>query len=198
MIIVKGMARPKEFENEAALDKAIKVFSSHGFEGTSTVELLKVMGISRQSMYNTFGDKKRLYLEALQRYTAGSVSEQIRALSTPSSPMKGIESLMDFAVSRAVDDPEPKCLGISAICEFGRSDSEVTIITEMASKTFMSALERRIAEAKAEGEMSKAISPQTAAQFLMATVAGIKIAARAGATKETLRGIARIALRGLM
>jgi AcrR family transcriptional regulator len=191
------MARPKEFEDEAALEQAIEVFSAHGYEGTSTDELLLVMGISRQSMYNTFGDKKRLYLEALRRYIASSVSEQIRALRAHASPLKGIEALVDFAVSRAVADPDPKCLGISAICEFGRSDSEVTIITEVASKTLLSALERRIAEAKAEGEIGKGVSPQTAAQFLSAMLAGIKIAARAGAIEGNLRGIARIALRGI-
>jgi AcrR family transcriptional regulator len=191
------MARPKEFEDEAALEQAIEVFSAHGYEGTSTDELLRVMGISRQSMYNTFGDKKRLYLEALRRYIASSVSEQIRALRAHASPLKGIEALVDLAVSRAVADPDPKCLGISAICEFGRSDSEVTIITEVASKTLLSALERRIAEAKAEGEIGKGVSPQTAAQFLSAMLAGIKIAARAGATEGNLHGIARTALRGI-
>lgn len=191
------MARPKEFENEAALEQAIEIFSTQGYEGTSTDELLRVMGISRQSMYNTFGDKKRLYLESLRRYTSRSVSEQISALRAPASPMKGIEALLDFAVSRAVADPDPKCLGISAICEFGRSDSEVAVITEIASKSLMSALERRVAEAKADDDIGKGVSPQTAAEFLKATLAGIKIAARAGATKESLRGIARIALRGI-
>jgi TetR/AcrR family transcriptional repressor of nem operon len=191
------MARPKEFENETALDKAIEVFSAHGYEGTSTDELLQVMGISRQSMYNTFGDKRRLYLEALQRYTAGSISDQIRALRSPASAIKGIEALMDFAVSRAVADPDPKCMGISAICEFGRSDAEVTTISEMAGKTLRSALERRIAEAKAAGDIGKGVTPQIAAQFFMATLVGIKVAARAGAAEKDLRGIARIALRGI-
>ena len=191
------MARPKEFENEAALEQAIELFSAHGYEGTSTDELLRVMGISRQSMYNTFGDKRRLYLEALRRYTASSVSEQIRALRAHASAIKGIEALMDFVVSRAVADPDPKCLGISAICEFGRSDAEIATITDVASMTFISALECRIAEAKAEGEIGKGIGPQTATQFLMAALSGIKIAARAGATRETLRGMARLALRGI-
>jgi TetR/AcrR family transcriptional repressor of nem operon len=191
------MARPKEFENETALEKAIEVFSSKGYEGTSTDELLQVMGISRQSMYNTFGDKRRLYLEALQRYTARSVSDQIRVLSSPVSAIKGVEALMDYAVSQSAADPEPKCMGISAICEFGRSDPDVTMITEMAGKTLMSAFERRIAEAKAAGNVGKGVTPQIAAQFLNATLAGLKIAARAGAPEETLRGIARMALRGL-
>ena len=191
------MARPKEFESETALKKAIGAFSEHGYEGTSTDALLLAMGISRQSMYGAFGDKKRLYLEALQRYTADSISNQLRALSSVSSPVKGLEEMLDLAVSLAIADPQPKCLGISAICEFGRSNPEVTMITEMASRTMLSGLERRISEAKASGEISKSVDAQIAAQFIMATLAGIKIAARAGATAESLRGIARMAIRGL-
>jgi len=191
------MARPREFESETALNKAIEAFSKHGYEGTSTDALLLAMGISRQSMYGAFGDKWRLYLEALQHYTADSISNQLRALSSVSSPVKGLEAMLGFAVSLAIADPQPKCLGISAICEFGRSNPEVTMITEMASRTMLSGLERRISEARASGEISKSVDAQIAAQFMMATLAGIKIAARAGATPEGLRGVARLAMRSL-
>src|SRR5882724_4629145 len=119
------MARPKEFESETALKKAFEAFSEHGYEGTSTDALLLAMGISRQSMFGSFGDKRRLYLEALQRYTADSISNQLRALNSVSSPVKGLEAMFDLAVTLAIAGPGPKCLGISAVCEFGRSDPEV-------------------------------------------------------------------------
>ncbi|MEI9892848.1 MAG: TetR/AcrR family transcriptional regulator [Chthoniobacter sp.] len=179
------------------LEKAIEVFAAHGYEGTSTEELLEVMGISRQSMYNAFGDKRRLYLQALQRYTVASVSDQIRVLAAPSSALKGIRALLDFAVSKSVADSDPTCLGISAICEFGRSDPEITMVFEMAGRTFQAALERRMTEAREKGETGRETDPQIAAQFIQATLTGIKIAARAGATEQHLRGIARLALRGL-
>jgi len=193
----RAMARPKEFDSETALKKAIGAFSERGYEGTSTDALLQAMGISRQSMYDSFGDKRRLYLEALQRYTAESISNQLCALTSVSSPVKGLQAMLNLAVSLAIADPEPKCLGISAVCEFGRSDPEVTMITDMAGRTMLSGLERRISEAKAAGEISKSVDAQTAAQFIMATLAGIKIAARSGATPESLRGIARMAMRSL-
>ena len=63
------MARPKEFDRDEALAKAITVFTSYGYEGTYTEILLKGMGIGRRSMLSTFGDKRRLYLEALGRYS---------------------------------------------------------------------------------------------------------------------------------
>jgi AcrR family transcriptional regulator len=79
------MARPKEFERDTALDDAIAIFCDHGYEGTSTEVLLGKMGIGRQSLYDTFGDKRRLYLEALQRYAEGNVASQIAALNVPFS-----------------------------------------------------------------------------------------------------------------
>jgi AcrR family transcriptional regulator len=84
------MARPKEFERDTALDDAIAIFCEHGFEGTSTDALLGKMGISRQSLYDTFGDKRRLYLEALQRYVEDNVAIQIAALNAPPSPLKEV------------------------------------------------------------------------------------------------------------
>src|SRR5580698_2027100 len=93
------MARPREFDREEVLAEAIKVFADHGFGGTSTDALLKAMGISRQSMYDTFGDKRRLYLEALQRYSAGSVSEIIRSLNTGPSPLKGLEAALERVIA---------------------------------------------------------------------------------------------------
>jgi AcrR family transcriptional regulator len=88
--IIKNMARPKEFERETALQESIRVLSEHGYEGTSTEALLEIMGINRQSMYDTFGDKWRLYLEALQRYTADSISDQLRVLNAARSAVKRV------------------------------------------------------------------------------------------------------------
>lgn len=191
------MARPKAFDRETALRGAIPVFSDLGYDGTSTEVLLKAMGISRQSMYDTFGDKRRLYLEALQHYVAGSVAEQIGTLNGTASPLKGIEAMLDAMASKASTEEEPGCLGIGAICEFGRSDAEVSLLSDTAGRTLQSALERRVAEAKAAGEIGKDVEPRVAAHFLGTTLSGLKIAARGGAPVEALRGVARMALRSL-
>ena len=80
------MPRPKTFDERVALDAAIGEFADHGFEGTSAQMLSKAMGIGRQSMYDTYGDKWRLYLTALRHYTQASVGKQLvdrRAKRTP-------------------------------------------------------------------------------------------------------------------
>ena len=191
------MARPKEFERDTALESAIAIFCDNGYEGTSTDALLGKMGISRQSLYDTFGDKRRLYLEALQRYVEDRVAGQIAALNAPSSPLKGVEAVLLAMASKAAVAGAPGCMGIGATCEFGQSDTEVSTLIGANSKRLLSALERRLAEARTKGETGKDVDPRAAAQFVTATVTGMKVAARGGATADMLRNIARMALRSL-
>jgi AcrR family transcriptional regulator len=191
------VARPKEFDRDAALQEAINVFCNHGYEGTSTGDLLQAMRISRQSLYDTFGDKRQLYLEALQQYVANSVAGQIRALNNGTSVLTGLEAgLLAFASKSGAPDAHG-CMGIGATCEFGVSDREVAALIATADKTLQSSLERRIKEGKASGEISPEVDPRAAAQFIKATFAGIKIAARGGAPAATLREIAQMAIRSL-
>jgi TetR/AcrR family transcriptional repressor of nem operon len=191
------MARPREFDRDIALQQAVGVFSNHGYEGTSTDALLEAMGISRQSLYDTFGDKRRLYLEALQRYNADSVSELIGTMSASSSPMAGLEGALLALASRPLPLSGIGCLGVSAICEFGVSDRDVMLLGEAAARTLLSALEHLIAQAKAAGEADSELDVHAAAQFIAATLSGIKLSARGGASPDTLRGIARMAIRSL-
>jgi TetR/AcrR family transcriptional regulator, transcriptional repressor for nem operon len=191
------MARPKEFERDTALEIAIAIFCDHGFEGTSTDALLDGMGISRQSLYDTFGDKRRLYLEALQRYVDDNVGSQIAVLNASSAPLKGVEAVLLAMASKAAIAGAPGCMGIGAICEFGQSDAEVSALIAASGKRLSSALERRLAEAKTKGETGKDVDPRAAAQFIKATITGMKVAARGGATADTLHNIARMALRSL-
>ncbi|MDB5603503.1 MAG: regulatory protein TetR [Bradyrhizobium sp.] len=189
------MARTKEFERDTALDGAIAMFCDHGYEGTSTEALLGNMGISRQSLYDTFGDKRQLYLEALQRYIDGNVASQVAALNATPSPLKGVEVVLLAMASKAAG--APGCMGIGATCEFGQSDAEISGLIGTSSKRLLSALERRLTEARTKGEIGKDVEPRAAAQFVKATMTGMKVAARGGATTDTLRNIARMALRSL-
>ena len=116
------MPRPKEFDRDEALQKAIGVFCDKGYAAASTDELMRAMKISRQSMYDTFGDKRQLYLEAFRRYVADSINEQIGYLEKSSSPLAGIEKMLLAFATTAERDGIVGCMGVNAICEFGRSD----------------------------------------------------------------------------
>jgi TetR/AcrR family transcriptional regulator, transcriptional repressor for nem operon len=191
------MARPKEFERDAVLHEAIKVFCDRGFAGASTDAVLDAMHISRQSMYDTFGDKRKLYLAALERYTENSVSAIVRSVETAPTPLAGIEAAwMDFA-SRPSAEAALGCMGVGSICEFGVSDEVVHAINEASGKRLVKTFERAVAEGKRAGEIGADIDVGDAVRFILAVFSGMKISARRGDTRHRLRGIARMALRSL-
>ncbi|SFK50247.1 transcriptional regulator, TetR family [Caulobacter sp. UNC279MFTsu5.1] len=191
------MARPMEFDRDEAIGKAIAVFADHGYEGSSTAELLARMGIGRQSLYGAFGDKKRLFLQALERYNAGSLAQTEAALAVEDSPRAAIEAaLLAFAVGPDVT-PEAGCLGVGSIAEFGRSDPDVNAINDAAGRRFKAAFAARLADGVAAGQFAPDLDPEAGAEFLLTVRAGLKVAARDGAGLDRLRSAARLALRGL-
>jgi TetR/AcrR family transcriptional repressor of nem operon len=191
------MARPKEFDREAALAAAMRLFWAKGYDATSTDDLRHAIGIGRQSLYDTFGGKRPLYLEALHRYQNDSVAARIKTLRTAASPLSGIEQ---FLVAVARETPTQRamgCMGVRAICDFGTSDPDVRALGKSADAVVNSALEETLQNAKAKNELRSSVNVRAAAQFLQTTLVGLKVAARAGSTPNSLRAIAEIAIDGL-
>jgi TetR/AcrR family transcriptional regulator, transcriptional repressor for nem operon len=191
------MARPKEFDREAALTTAMRVFWAKGYDATSTDDLRHAIGIGRQSLYDTFGGKRTLYLEALRRYQDDSVAARIKTLRAAASPLSAIEQ---FLVAVARETPTQRamgCMGVRAICDFGTSDPDVSALGKSAGTVVESALEDTLRKAKAKNEVRSSVNVRAAARFLQATLTGLKVAARAGSTPRALRGIAEVAVDGL-
>src|SRR5258705_13754725 len=94
----RRMARPKEFDQEKALRKAIHLFSQQGFAASSTDELMRVMNVGRQSMYDTFGDKRALFLKALNMYVTENIHSITVELERPGSALSAVQNaLVTFA-----------------------------------------------------------------------------------------------------
>src|SRR5882672_9601258 len=128
------MARPKEFDQEKALQRAISIFSQKGFAATSTDDLMREMDVGRQSMYDTFGDKRTLFLKALEVYVAESVRAINVELQTPGSPLAAVRrALIHFAERNDLSSTDG-CMGINAVCEFGMRDEEVAQIIRRAAR----------------------------------------------------------------
>lgn len=191
------MARVKEFDREAALQAAIVTFAARGFEGTSTDELLRAMQIGRQSMYDTFGDKRQLYLAALRKYGSDSLAAMLALLEGAASPLAGIEAvLLDFARHpRRLGTSS--CLGVSSICEFGRTDPDVSAINDEFGKLLEKAFERQVRAAIEEGAVDETLNAREVARYLSITLCGMKVGAEAGGSPVHLTSVARLALRTL-
>jgi AcrR family transcriptional regulator len=192
------MARPKEFNQEKTLRKAVRLFCRQGFAATSTEELMGVMGVGRQSMYDTFGDKRALFLSALEAYVTESVQSINAELEKPGSALSALQSaLASFAERNDLSSAEG-CMGLNAISEFGQRDADVTRITRNAARMLRRTLMEVLARAKKQGEISPDADLESMADFFESTLAGIRMAAKAGKSRKALRNIAGFAGRAYM
>jgi TetR/AcrR family transcriptional regulator, transcriptional repressor for nem operon len=187
------MARPKEFDQDEALRAAIRLFSQQGFAGTSTEELMRVMNIGRQSMYDTFADKRSLFLKALELYVGESVGSIISELERPGPALSAVRNALLSFAERCDLSSADGCMGINAICEFGQRDSDVTQIIREAARTQRAALVRVLSRARSEGVLSGDAELEDMEDFFESTLAGIRVAAKAGKSRQALRRIALFA-----
>src|SRR5436305_13985260 len=95
------MARQKEFDRDEVLHKAMEVFWTRGYEGASMQDLVKRMGINRQSIYDTFGDKHSLFLQSLDRYREIESRKLFAVLERPGSVKKNLRQLFEEVISTA-------------------------------------------------------------------------------------------------
>src|SRR5919199_5772684 len=105
------MARPKSFDQDAVLDQAAQLFRERGYEGTSMADLETYLGLGRQSLYNTFGDKHKLFLKALDRYRKEVSDAALVELTAPDAGLEAIRAFFHAAVeAHTARGPRLGCL----------------------------------------------------------------------------------------
>ena len=189
--------RPKEFDRDVALETAKAVFWQRGYKATSTEDLRLAMGIGRQSFYDTFGGKRQIYVEVLQRYNSDGIQACVAQLRTASSPLAALEELL---LSFSKETPRRRalgCMGVAAVSEFGVSDPEVARIGRSSSTRLESLLKKLVQDAKGKGEVRAWLNERATARHLNATIIGLKVLSKSGASAEALRDVAVAALDGM-
>jgi TetR/AcrR family transcriptional repressor of nem operon len=191
------MARPREFDRDAALKRAMSVFWAKGYAGTSTDDLLEAMSIGRQSMYGAFGDKRTLYVEALERYQQDSIMGHVDRLRSAPSPITGIENLLLGLIAFEDDTRLLGCMGVGSIGEFGTADAVLTALRARSGAILFKALVKQLRTAQNAGEIDTSLDAERAAKFVQTTMQGLQVAARGGESVETLRDLALFAVERL-
>src|SRR5215469_1267563 len=184
------MARPKQFDQDQVLQKAIQLFCRQGFAATSTEDLMRVMSIGRQSMYDTFGDKRALFLRALEIYVTQSVNSISAELERPGRVLSAVQNALVVFAEREDLSSAEGCMGLNAIAEFGQRDQEVTRITVDAARRLRQALKLAFKRAIDQGELAPDADVDSMADFFEMTLAGIRMAAKGGKSRRALRNIA--------
>ena len=191
------MARHKEFDQESALRGAITAFGRKGFTATSTEDLMTSMNVGRQSMYDTFGDKRELFLKALALYSKENMGAIANELRRPRSGLTNIRDALLLFTERSDIAPTDGCMGTNALCEFGLQDQEVLRAADGGgnAKATRQLLLKNLRRARAAGELREDARLTALADFFDNTLAGLRISARGGKTRAELKGIVDVALR---
>lgn len=190
------MARPREFDADAILDKTVEVFRSKGFEGASVSDLEKATGLRRASLYGAFGDKRALYLAALRRYDSTRAARLMTEIAAAPTGRKALERLFALVIEEAVADP-CGCLLSNAASENASRDARVSRCVEDGRRRVEGGLLAAVLRGRADGSLKAAGDARTQARFLYAAALGLRALAKSGAPESDLRGVADSALKSL-
>jgi TetR/AcrR family transcriptional repressor of nem operon len=189
------VARPKEFDEECALGAAIECFWRRGYEATSVRDLTAAMGISAPSLYNTFGDKRALFLKALQSYLDQSAGAMIKRLEESLPPKEAVRRFLEEIIEHSVGDRERRgCFLINSALEVAPHDSELSEFIATRFGEIEAFFHRSIKAAQAEGTISRDRAPRDLARLLLGVLLGIRVLARSKPNRALLEGVARPAL----
>ncbi|MGH8878397.1 MAG: TetR/AcrR family transcriptional regulator [Stackebrandtia sp.] len=173
------MARTKEFEPEIALRRAIELFLRQGYEATSMSELVEHLGVSRASLYATFGNKEELYRKALDLFQRSNPVDVAEILSRPGPVLDCVRELVDrYAEQAKRVGGSGACLVVDAAIERMSVDAAVSRQVESGWEFLESSLRMALRRAQAQGELSGDADPGELASFILVMLQGIRIFAR--------------------
>lgn len=187
------MSRPRTFDEAEVLEGAVQLFREQGFEGTSVPLIIERLGICRQSLYKAFGDKRGLYLRALERWGEREIDAKLTLLGADGSPLENVRTVVRGWAALATTCPSEGCLTITAIIE-NRDDAEALAVVERQvdrlEQGFRDALER----AQSGGEIADDASPPELARSLITICYGIGVLSRLAASGPRIASAVKTAL----
>ncbi|MGW2030110.1 TetR/AcrR family transcriptional regulator [Streptomyces sp. NPDC001761] len=190
------MARPKEFDPDAALQSALELFWRRGYEATSMADLVGHLGIGKASLYATFGSKHELYLRALDRYGQTQDPLLTRELSRPGPVLPAVRGLVRrFAAEAAAEATrEQGCLVTNTAVELAPHDREAARRVERSWDTVETLLHSALVRAQERGELAADRDPLTLARMLLVLLQGLRVVGKASADPARVRDAAEQAL----
>ena len=188
------IGRPRAFDVNGALDRALDVFWRKGYEGASISDLTAAMGINPPSLYAAFGNKEELFRKALDLYVEMH-DEFLREALSRTKAKDGIAALLAKTVDALTDKSTPPgCLLVQGIA--GAGDHAQCIRDQLSARRAANEkmIRERLKRAKAEGELPSSADPAALARFVATVMQGMAVQAAGGATRKELAAVAATAL----
>ncbi|WP_345348879.1 TetR/AcrR family transcriptional regulator [Actinoallomurus liliacearum] len=192
------MARTKEFDPDAVLQKAMELFWERGYEATSMADLVEHLGIARASIYATFGGKHELFLKAYERYAQTRDLNVVELLSQPGPVLPAVRTLVRAYAEESAADPHRRgCMVVNTAVELAGRDPQAARRVEASWDTVETALTSALTRARAQGELSADKDPRALARLLLVLLQGMRVLGRAHPDPARLRDAAEQALAAL-
>ena len=189
------MPRPKTFNPDDALDKAMQVFWHKGYEATSMEDLLKAMDLNRGSLYDTFGDKRQLFLKVMDRYCTTFVGPKLSLLDQPGPALPTLHRFINGMIDSGLADPQRRgCFISNTVMELSPHEKEIAGTLRQALKMAEDAFCKVLARAKEQGELKEEKDPRALARFLTTMMQGIVVMIKAGTSAEVVKQTAETGL----
>ncbi len=180
----------KQFDPEIALDKAMQLFWAKGYAATGLNELVEAMEIGRKSLYDTFGNKRALFIKALDRYSQTIVSGIYRGLNNPDRPaLENVRAVMRDIAAMNSKPMSPGCLLGVSMAQFRTDDAEMAAVLRKHMQRVERAYYKAFAKAQAQGDLKPTTNVRNLARLFMGTLQGLNLIGRVTETQEVPRGI---------
>ncbi|MEM7791008.1 MAG: TetR/AcrR family transcriptional regulator [Verrucomicrobiota bacterium] len=185
----------KQFDPEAALSQAIDVFLARGYEAASLSELTTAMGIGKKSLYDTFGNKRSLFLKALSQYSQTSSSRIREILFDPASgsTIENIRKLLTGWLDMHSACGSKGCLIGTSIADFDTSDEEIAAALRRSLEQIEDALTEAIAKSEADGEIILNTSPRNIARTILCLSQGVALVGRVMTSGDIIESALNVA-----
>lgn len=189
------MARKKAFKRDEVLEKAMELFWQKGYEATSIEDLVQCMGINRGSLYDTFCDKHRLFLDAIAHYDDTVAARAIAKLEAPTAGKQAIvDYFQDLIECATADEHKRGCLLTNAAIERCPHDLAATDRINANLKRIEAAFQIALSTAQAKGELHPHYDLNALARFLASSAQGIRVMSKINPDRKALQDVAEIAL----
>ncbi len=191
----KPRGRPANFDHEEALEKALQVFWSRGYEGTSMSELTEALAINKPSIYAAFGNKETLFRKALARYATGPAAFVGEAMNEPTAHQV-VEKFLTQAVDFFSDKSTPNgCMIVQGALTCGQGSSKIQQELVAYRSSIETTLTKRFELAKTQGDLAANANTKQLAKYIATIHQGMSVQATSGATREELLAIVEMALK---
>ncbi|MGZ3749880.1 MAG: TetR/AcrR family transcriptional regulator [Mucilaginibacter sp.] len=189
------MARTKDFDENEVLKKAVMLFWHKGYSATSMQDLVDELGISRSSLYDTYGDKHTLFIKALETYKESATIKMCNIVSNTLSAKDAIRQLLEINALELIGDNQHKgCFMINAAVEVAPHDDEVSNIVCQNDQQIEDAFYQAIKKGQESGELANKQDARALARFILNTIKGIRVSAKSTTDKSIFDDIIKLTM----